>query len=100
MTRAEINRKVQAILKLCIDVTDNTKADCFFKYSGHVKTMEIDIHYEGWSREKPSYDEQHSVKLDWEFEYVQDDSGKTREVSIEEQLEKMIQKLKDLRKKK
>lgn len=40
--------RLHGVLTLCMEITNNTKADCFFDYSAHVNTYNVIIHRDGW----------------------------------------------------
>lgn len=43
---------IQRILKLAIEITNNTKADVFVDYSGHVNSISIRAYLQGWGVER------------------------------------------------
>ena len=45
--------QVLEILELAIDITNNTKADVFVDYSGHINGLSVKVLLEGW---KPEYE--------------------------------------------
>ena len=36
------------VLALCMKISDNTKADCFFSYEPHCNSYSVSIHRDGW----------------------------------------------------
>ena len=45
--------KVLTIVALAMEVSANTKADVFVRYSGHVDAFNVDIHPNGWRDQQP-----------------------------------------------
>ena len=50
----------QRILKLAIEITNNTETDVFVNYSGHVDYIGISVYLQGWNRE---YDEDYKEEI-------------------------------------
>lgn len=36
------------VLTLCMQISINTKADCFFSYEPHCNSYSVNIHMDGW----------------------------------------------------
>ena len=36
------------VLALCMKISDNTNADCFFSYEPHCNSYSVSIHRDGW----------------------------------------------------
>lgn len=49
MISKEKRKKLHQILDLAIDI-NNTKANAFFTFSGHVDGVQVDVHKDGWER--------------------------------------------------
>ena len=47
MISKEKRKKLHQILDLVIDI-NNTKANAFFSFSGHVDDVKVDVHKNGW----------------------------------------------------
>ena len=41
--------RLHGVLTLCMEISDNTKADAFFSYAPHVNTYSVNINREGWT---------------------------------------------------
>lgn len=41
--------RLQGVLALCMEISNNTKADAFFSYSPHVNCYSVHIHRTGWA---------------------------------------------------
>ena len=41
--------RLHGVLTLCMEITNNTKADCFFRYSAHLNCYSVDIYRDGWT---------------------------------------------------
>ena len=48
------NKLISQIVVLCIKVTENTKHDVFFDYSGHIDAIWIHYNQDGWQAENSS----------------------------------------------
>lgn len=46
----EATKLLCELLARCVEITNNTKADCFFSYSAHINLYSVDIHRNGWTR--------------------------------------------------
>lgn len=40
--------RLQGVLALCMEISNNTKADAFFSYSPHVNTYMVYVFRDGW----------------------------------------------------
>ena len=40
--------RLHGVLALCMEISDNTKADAFFGYYPHVNTYSVNVHRDGW----------------------------------------------------
>lgn len=40
--------RLHGVLTLCMEISNNTKADAFFNYSPHVDCYSVNIHRDGW----------------------------------------------------
>lgn len=40
--------RLHGVLAMCMEISNNTKADCFFDYSPHVNSYSVNIHRDGW----------------------------------------------------
>lgn len=40
---------LHGVLTLCMEISNTTKADCFFDYAPHVNTYMVYIHRNGWT---------------------------------------------------
>lgn len=49
MISKEKRKKLHQMLDLVIDI-NNTKANAFFSFSGHVDGVQVDVHKNGWER--------------------------------------------------
>ena len=47
---------VTAITELAIDITNNTEADVFVDYSGHVNSLYVKVFLKGWTPEYLKHD--------------------------------------------
>ena len=36
------------VMNCCMEISNNTKADCFFSYEPHCNSYSVNIHREGW----------------------------------------------------
>lgn len=36
------------VMSMCVKITNESKADCFFEYEGHVHTYTVRVYPEGW----------------------------------------------------
>lgn len=45
---AEARRGLRNVLALCMKISDNTKADCFFSYEPHCNSYSVSIGRDGW----------------------------------------------------
>jgi hypothetical protein len=43
---------LQGVLNICVEISINTKADCFFSYEPHCGSYSIHIYREGWKKEE------------------------------------------------
>ena len=51
MTERENNmRLIAEVLGLCYEISSNSEADCFFRYSPHVDCFDVEVFETGWSR--------------------------------------------------
>lgn len=48
--REEIMRLMAEVLGMCYEISVNSDADCFFKYSPHVDSFDVKIYEFGWSK--------------------------------------------------
>lgn len=47
---------LRGLFGLCMKISNNTKADCFFNYSPHTNTYMVYVYRDGWSRsDDPEY---------------------------------------------
>ena len=46
--REEIMRLMAEVLGLCYEISVNSEADCFFKYSPHVDSFDVYVYEFGW----------------------------------------------------
>ena len=46
--REEIMRLMAEVLGLCYEISVNSEADCFFRYSPHVDSFDVQIYEFGW----------------------------------------------------
>lgn len=44
-----IQRKMAEVLGLCYEISVNSKADCFFTYSPHVNSFDVQVFEFGWA---------------------------------------------------
>jgi hypothetical protein len=77
---------IQRILKLAIEITNNTKADVFVEYSGHINCISIRAYWQGWI-ENTDWDYAVEVYFDIYSEEV-----------CEKQLQGIINKLEEVQK--
>lgn len=40
--------RLHGVLTMCMEITNTTKADCFFDYSAHIHSYDVVIHRDGW----------------------------------------------------
>ena len=40
--------RLHGVLAMCMEISNNTKADCFFDYAPHVNTYSVNIYRNGW----------------------------------------------------
>ena len=40
--------RLHGVLTLCMEISNNTKADAFFSYSPHVNSYMVYVHRDGW----------------------------------------------------
>ena len=40
--------RLHGVLTLCMEITNNTEATCFFDYAAHVNSYSVNIHRNGW----------------------------------------------------
>ena len=48
--RKESMRLMAEVLGLCYEISVNSEADCFFKYSPHVNRLYVQVFEFGWSK--------------------------------------------------
>ena len=48
--REEIMRLMAEVLGLCYEISGNSEADCFFKYSPHVNGLYVQVFEFGWEK--------------------------------------------------
>ena len=41
--------RLHGVLALCMEISDNTKADAFFEYSPHVNSYCVHLYRDGWA---------------------------------------------------
>lgn len=41
--------RLHGVLTLCMEITNTTKADCFFRYSAHINCYSVVIYRDGWA---------------------------------------------------
>lgn len=41
--------KLHGVLAMCMEISNNTKADCFFDYSPHVNSYAVHLYRNGWA---------------------------------------------------
>ena len=46
---------MKELLELCIDINDNTDATVFLNYSGHIRTVEVELYPKGWRNTDEEY---------------------------------------------
>jgi len=46
--KTRIKSKIASLVKLSMQITEDTDHDMFFDYSGHVNQFSVDIHIGGW----------------------------------------------------
>lgn len=56
--------QVREILTLAIDITNNTEADVFVDYSGHINGLSVRVFLKGWKPEYDKYDFNKILYLD------------------------------------
>ena len=82
MNDLDIRQMVLKIMNKAIEKTENTKADVFVDFQGHVKTLDIHVHINGWKRKE---------------EQTSDDVVIYKDVSFKhEPKESVIEKLQDM----
>lgn len=42
---------VTEIMQLCVEITNTTKSDAFFNFSGHINAICVSVHIDGWSND-------------------------------------------------
>lgn len=85
MLNEKIKEKVLKIMELGLEVSNETSHKVFVRYYGHIDGLDIDIFYNGWTREK-EIDLKESLFLDFE------------EKEVLKSLNKIIKKLEELKK--
>lgn len=85
MLNKKIKEKVLKIMELGLEVSNETSHKVFVRYYGHTDGLDIDIFYNGWTREK-EIDLKESLFLDFE------------EKEVLKSLNKIIKKLEELKK--
>lgn len=43
--------QMKRVLALCVKISTNTKADCFFSYDPHCDSYSVHIHRDGWEED-------------------------------------------------
>ena len=77
---------IQRILKLAIEITNNTKATVFVEYSGHINCISIRAYWQGWTSNTDC-----DYKVDVYFDIYSEDV-------LEKQLQGIINKLEEVQK--
>ena len=80
---------VQRILKLAVEITNNTKVDVFVHYSGHVDYIQCHVYLQGWNDDtsgNPDYrsdlfyslhtEEESNKQLEETIKYLEEIRGK------------------------
>ena len=84
MLNKKIKEKVLKIMELGLEISNKTNNKVFVRYYGHTDALDIDIYYNGWTREKEA-DLKENLFLDFE------------EKEVSESLDRVIKKLEELK---
>ena len=84
MLNKKIKEKVLKIMELGLEISDKTNNKVFVRYYGNTDGLDIDIYYNGWTREKEA-DLKEKLFLDFE------------EKEVLESLDRVIKKLEELK---